>query len=252
MDFTNAKDGKSKDAGIVIVIDNGGKKLKQPKEKYKKRSVKVLSILHIVLGIISCNVGIFELIMQFVANGRRTYINTVGQGIFCGIPFLITGILGLISLTKTSYGKITAFLVFSILSSLFGAILLIMSSLFMAVGDSYYYSPNPGFLVCQSILILIGLLEVIIAIVSSGFSCHGCCGCSEEEQMAHGDSTAIYVPMTGSGSGMKSEERPRIVEINMQELSKQRAVALDEVSFNNANDGDVKKVWTSGKYSQFN
>merc|ERR1719348_2404968 len=122
----------------------------------------------------------------------------------------------------------------------------------MAIAFGGYYHANLGFFVCQSLLILIGLLEVIVAIVSSGFSCHGCCGCSEEEQMAHGDSTAIYVPMTGSGSGMKSEERPRIVEINMQELSKQRAVALDKVSFSHANDGDVKKVWTSGKYSQFN
>jgi len=251
MDFTNAKDGKSKDAGIVIVIDNGGNKFKQPKEKYKKRSVKVLSILHIVLGIISCNVGIFELIMQFFANLGRLSIITVGEGIFCGIPFLITGILGLISLTKTSYGKITAFLVFSILSSLFGAILLILSSIFMVI-VSDYYRPNPGPFVCQSLLVFIGLLEVIIAIVSSGFSCHGCCGYSGDEQMAYGvDSTAIYVPTTGSGIGfMKSEEKPRIVEINMQELPKQRAVALDEVSFNN--DGDVKKVLSSGKYSQFN
>ena len=55
------------------------------------------------------------------------------------------------------------------------------------------------------------------------------------------DRNAVYVPTTGAG--FKTEEKPRIVEINLQELS-----------FSNGgsfyNDCYVKKVGKSGKYVQ--
>jgi len=239
MDFTH-KD-ENEDVGIVILIESGKK---QPKEKYKKNSVKALSILQIVLGIISCNVGFYQIFFMFLYPQRYGRISTIGEGIFCGIPFLITGILGLISLKNTSYGKITAFLVFSILSAISGGILIILSSIFLVININPYYSPGASVIACPALLIFIGLLEGIIAIVSSGYSCHGCCGCGGDDQVVHSegkDRNAVYVPKTGAG--FKTEEKPRIVEINMNELSKRNGG-----SFNN--DIYVKKDGKFGKYLQ--
>ena len=78
MDKTNEE--KNKDTGIVIVMDNGRK---QPKDRYKKKSVKILSIMHVLCGVLSCIFGIFKLI-----NSWKFIFPTA---IFCGVPFLITG-----------------------------------------------------------------------------------------------------------------------------------------------------------------
>lgn len=243
MDFTH-KD-ENEDVGIVILIESGKK---QPKEKYKKNSVKALSILQIVLGIISCNVGFYQIFFMFLYPQRYGRISTIGEGIFCGIPFLITGILGLISLKNTSYGKITAFLVFSILSAISGGILIILSSIFLVINTDSYYFPGASVIACPALLIFIGLLEGIIAIVSSGYSCHGCCGCGGDDQVVHSEgkdrnAAAVYVPTTGAGAGFKTEEKPRIVEINLQELSSSNGGSF-------YNECYVKKVGKSGKYVQ--
>ena len=140
----------------MILIESGKK---QPKEKYKKNSVKALSILQIVLGIISCNVGFYQIFFMFLYPQRYGRISTIGEGIFCGIPFLITGILGLISLKNTSYGKITAFLVFSILSAISGGILIILSSIFLVINTDSYYFPGASVIACPALLTFIGLLE---------------------------------------------------------------------------------------------
>ena len=147
---------ENEDVGIVILIESGKK---QPKEKYKKNSVKALSILQIVLGIISCNVGFYQIFFMFLYPQRYGRISTIGEGIFCGIPFLITGILGLISLKNTSYGKITAFLVFSILSAISGGILIILSSIFLVINTDSYYFPGASVIACPALLTFIGLLE---------------------------------------------------------------------------------------------
>ena len=57
------------------------------------------------------------------------------------------------------------------------------------------------------------------------------------------NAAAVYVPTTGAGAGFKTEEKPRIVEINLQELS-----SSNKGSF--YNDCYVKKVGKSGKYVQ--
>ena len=61
-------------------------------------------------------------------------------------------------------------------------------------------------------------------------------------QVANGeDHTALYVPT--AGAGVKTEGKPRIIEINLQELSQR-----NEVSF--YNDCYVKKVGMSGNYTK--
>ena len=88
MNKTNEE--KNKDTGIVIVMDNGRK---QPKDRYKKKSVKILSIMHVLCGVLSCIIGIFKLILQSTDGNSysRQPFYTFGEGIFCGVPFLITG-----------------------------------------------------------------------------------------------------------------------------------------------------------------
>ena len=146
---------KNKDAGVVIVIESGQK---QPKDNYMNNSVKALSILHIVLGILSCSVCFYELFyISYHPYGSRL-ISTIGEGIFFGIPFLVTGILGLISLKNTSYGKITAFLVFSILSAIFGVLLFVLA-FYLRFFSLNWHRSTTTISVCQSLLMFIGFLE---------------------------------------------------------------------------------------------
>ena len=68
-------------------------KRKQQIEKYRKPSVKILSIMHLVCGVLSCIIGTYKLILQPVAyiSHSRMQFASIGEGIFCGILFLATG-----------------------------------------------------------------------------------------------------------------------------------------------------------------
>jgi len=239
------KEEKNHEKDIVIVMDSGRQ---QPKDRYRKTSVKILSIMHVVCGVLSCLVGIFKLILHSSLYNpyRRMPFYTIGEGIFCGIPFLITGILGLISLKKTSYCKITAFLVFSIISSIFGLILILItvSLLHVAIFRGYALA-----IASHSSLLILGLIEAFLGIVSSGYSCHGCCGCCGNDQVSNGvDSSVVYVPTQGVGS--ETDEIPRIIKINMKDLSKQKATTVD--GHQDSTYDEDENIGILGKYSKLN
>jgi len=232
------KEEKNHEKDIVIVMDSGRQ---QPKDRYRKTSVKILSIMHVVCGVLSCLVGIFKIILH-----SSLYYH-YGEGIFCGVPFFITGILGLISLKKTSYCKITAFLVFSIISSIFGLILIILTATVMFV--IMWFSGNALAIASHSCLLILGLIEVFLGIVSSGYSCHGCCGCCGNDQVSNGvDSSVVYVPTQGVGS--ETDEIPRIIKINMKDLSKQKATTVD--GHQDSTYDEDENIGILGKYSKLN
>jgi len=242
------KEEKNHENDIVIVMDSARQ---QPKDRYRKTSVIILSIMHVVCGVLSCLVGIFKLILHSsLYDPYRSHLimtfYTIGEGIFCGVPFLITGILGLITLKKTSYCKITAFLVFSIISSIFGLILIILSVILM---DFAIIRGNALAIASHSCLLILGLIEVFLGIVSSGYSCHGCCGCCGNDQVSNGvDSSVVYVPTQGGGS--ETDENPRIIKINMKDLSQRKATAVD--GHHDSTYHEDENVEILGKYSKFN
>merc|ERR1711936_805161 len=112
------------ETGIYIVIENN---LKTPKEKYKRKAIKILSLLHLVSGVLAISVAGFLLILKSGYQRNEEPFSTVGEGLFCGIMFLVTGVLGITSIRRTTYCKISAFLVLSILSSLSGFMMTMLS-----------------------------------------------------------------------------------------------------------------------------
>jgi len=64
----------------------------------------------------------------------------------------------LISLKNTSYGKITAFLVFSILSANFGVLLFVLA-FYLRFFSLNWHRSTTTITVCQSLLMFIGFLE---------------------------------------------------------------------------------------------
>ena len=119
MEASQAKE-KSEETGIYIVMENN---VKSPKEKYKRKAIKILSILHLVSGSLAISAAGFMLIFE---SGDRRFYAPVGEGLICGFMFLVTGVVGITSIKWTTYCTIIAFLVLNILSALFGFILSMM------------------------------------------------------------------------------------------------------------------------------
>jgi len=197
---------KKEENGIYIVIENNSK---APKERYKKKAVKILSILHIMSGCLAVSVAGFMLILKSGYQQNEEPFLTVGEGLFCGLIFVITGIIGLNSIKRTTYCKITASLVLSVFSSLSGFIMIVISLATMQW--SLYKGYSPG-IVCHILLIICGLFELVLGVVTSSFSCHACCGCcGAAEGGRAGGSSVVYVPT-------KTEGETRVVHLNMATL----------------------------------
>lgn len=204
------KEEKKEENGIYIVIQNTSK---TPKERYKKKAVKVLSILHIVSGCLAVSVaGLMFFLKSGYQKNEEPFI-TVGEGMFCGLIFIITGIIGLNSIKRTTYCKITASLVLSIFSSLSGFIMIVISLATMHWSVRKNYSPG---IVSHILLVICGLFELVLGIITSSFSCHACCGCcGAAEGGRGGGNSVVYVP---TNVPTKTEGEARVVHLNMAAL----------------------------------
>ena len=211
---------KKEENGIYIVIQNTSK---TPKEKYKKKAVKVLSILHIVSGCLAVSVAGFMFILKSGYQKNEEPFITVGEGLFCGLIFIITGIVGLGSLKRTTYCKITASLVLSIFSSLSGFIMIVISLATMHWSVRRNYSPG---IVSHILLVICGLFELVLGVVTSSFSCHACCGCcGAAEGGRAGGNSVVYVPT-------KTEGEARVVHLNMATLQNTSQISAKQPTLN--------------------
>merc|ERR1712117_52523 len=182
--------------------------------------------------------GMVKLLLKTNYQRYEEPFTTAGEGLFLGVLFLITGIIGLLSLRRTTYCKITAFLVLSIFCSLFGVILIITTLILM--NRALYKGYTPA-LICHWTLMLIGIIESILGIVSSSFSCHACCGCCVTGNQASGPgNSVVYIP----NANETDTSKPRVVHLNMADISK--LPAGDNEDATNAEDAD-----NNGKYARF-
>ena len=241
-------DEKKEENGIYIVIENTRK---TPKERYKKKAVKVLSILHIVSGCLAISVAGFMFILKSGYQKNEEPFITVGEGMFCGLIFLITGIIGLNSIKRTSYCKITASLVLSIFSSLSGFIMIVIS--LATMHWSVYKGYSPG-IASHVLLVFCGLFELVIGVITSSFSCHACCGCcGAVEGGRAGGNSVVYVPT-------KTDGEARVVHLNMATLQNTAQITgkpppltrslTDQTIVIEEKEGNEEKT-PSGGYSRF-
>ena len=239
MEVSQAED-KSEETGIYIVMENN---VKSPREKYKRKAIKILSILHLVSGSLAISAAGFMLIFE---SGDRRFYAPVGEGLICGFMLLVTGVIGITSIKWTTYCTIIAFLVLNIINSLSGFILTIMS---LAIIDWSFYEDFTTGIVCNCLLIICGLFELLLGTLSSSFSCHACCGCcGGDSPPAAGANSVVYVPSQGD---QVDSNNPRVVHLNMIQLQGQ----LDKQSVTSINckkeENEEKEEKNCKGYSRF-
>merc|ERR1711935_777559 len=99
----------------------------------------------------------------------------MGNGIMNGIFFAVTGSIGIFAASKPSNCSVSAFMVLSIISSVYSVPWFVYSCITTnTYSYSYRYSSN---VVIYGIQCLVSLIESVIAITASGYSCRVfCCG----------------------------------------------------------------------------
>ncbi|XP_072016144.1 uncharacterized protein [Amphiura filiformis] len=121
--------------------------------------------------------------------------SNVSLSFWAGLCFyLITGIIGIQGARKKTKCLVIAYMVMSIITSVIAGFQVIFESV-GAVLSEYCYEEHlefryvqvchyvVGLLVCHSLAALIGFVEMVIAIVSAAYCCHGvCCGQSSTSQ----------------------------------------------------------------------
>ena len=106
--------------------------------------------------------------MILIASGEAY----IGTGIWTGFVFAIAGGVGLMASQRPSYSMVTAFMVLSIIASIFALILIVLSGIGMGV-HRYSYRSSSRFL--YGMELLIGLAEGIVAITTAAFCCRVTC-----------------------------------------------------------------------------
>ena len=97
----------------------------------------------------------------------------VGTGIWTGLFFAISGGVGLVASQRPSYCMVTAFMVMSIISTLFAIPLIVLAGIDIGTGRHYRYYPGIRF-VC-GLQMITALAQGIVAIVTAVFSCRVTC-----------------------------------------------------------------------------
>merc|ERR1711953_1104607 len=144
------------------------------------------------MGICGCLAVLFQIINMFAAQGIFHIINAfIGYGIWTGVIFTVSGIVGLVGAFKPSKCILIAFLVMSIISSVFTIFLIIPKSIGIAeINHTGYYRGHEISLVMYCMMLIIGLVQAIVAIIAAGYSCSAvCCG-----QNLNHPGTVIYAP----------------------------------------------------------
>jgi len=137
---------------------------------FPKNTILTLSIIQLVCGALAA-------ITQLCLMGFTDYgVAFVSTGIWTGFFFGISGGVGLVASTRPSNASIVAFMVLSIISALFCLPLLVFAGIGYGDGRWNRYRPVNSRIV-YGIQLLIGLLQGVVAIVASSFSCRAvCCG----------------------------------------------------------------------------
>merc|ERR1712038_1354783 len=142
---------------------------------------KVMLICGILQLSCAASVAITQMILLGISS--RHGIAEVGHGLWCGLFFGIAGGIGLIAAHRPSYCLVIAFMVLSIIASLFSIPLIVLAGI--SVGEAkrrqgYSWGkdePNVAIMIFGSMQLLFGLAQAVIAITTSAFSCRTvCCG----------------------------------------------------------------------------
>ena len=159
-------------------------------DSFNTSASKMLGIIHFLCGVAAFFSGCF--LLGNLNESSKLCVDEAGAGIWCGLIFLLGGILNIIAAKYKSERLIISNLVFNIVTTLFAVVLVTVAS--MAITDIHNLFPYSTILeqneYIQSmgfniVLLIIGLAEIVLGTVSSSLSCKATC-CRELENTNQG------------------------------------------------------------------
>jgi len=222
-----AADVPTQGGPVYIVINREDNK---QEKQFAKKTSKNLAILQMVLGAVSifCQIGI--IIERHVENDeyynqnsyyRRYYSYHIitGEGIYCGIFFIIAGILGVVASRKSTTCNISAFLVLSIIASLFAA----TQFIFSVINTIIVFHADLILTLVYIVLAISALAAGVVAIVCSALCCGACC-CSGDGPRSD---QVLYLPGAGVSGTAMVVNQGRLVTANVQAVNSGVPVAAE-------------------------
>jgi hypothetical protein len=143
---------------------------------FPTKTMKVCSILQLICA---GTAALTQVILFVVDQQRYGSISDVGAGIWTGLFFGIAGGVGLIASQRPSHCSVIAFMVMSIISSLFAIPLIVISGIGMGTSGyrRYRSSDHPLMVPLFCVQLLTALFQGIVAVTTAAFSCRVvCCG----------------------------------------------------------------------------
>jgi hypothetical protein len=136
---------------------------------FPKKYILTFSVIQLSCAALAAILQMF--VIGFSDGYHYSEISHVGTGIWAGFLAGISGGLGLFASHRPSNGTIIAFMVLNIISVLFVLPLLV----FAGIGFGGHRRNNTFSIMCYGIQIVIGLLQGVVAITASAFSCRAVC-----------------------------------------------------------------------------
>ena len=205
---------------FYIVVQKSSKK--SVRDSYKTSASKLLGKIHFFCAAVAFFSGSC-LLVNLESSGWPVCFDKAGTGIWCGLIFFIGGTLNIVTAKHRRNRLIIANLVFGIVTTLFAIVLVTMASLTIVVAqdrvrfisDDDEFKKSIGFNV---LLLITGLVEIVIGIISSSLSCKATC-CRESDNTSSMRSEVMYSQSGGLDQGQiislanqMQERREREVE----------------------------------------
>jgi len=141
---------------------------------FPTKTMKVCSILQLICA---GTAALTQVILFVVDQQRYGSISDVGAGIWTGLFFGIAGGVGLIASQRPSHCSVIAFMVMSIISSLFAIPLIVISGIGMGTSGYRRSSHENVMVLLFCVQLLTALFQGIVAVTTAAFSCRVvCCG----------------------------------------------------------------------------
>jgi len=173
-----------------IVIQQKQSSKRSISDTYKTTAAKVLGVIHLLCGVVALGTGIGNIFNAY--SGHAAFHG--GTGIWTSVFFFVTGGLSIGSGTSANSCLVIGTLVMSIFSAICGGILLIINSISLGV-ESYYFSYQWS-AVCLGLQIVVGLTQLVLAVVSSALACHATC-CRPKVDPEPGNQMVYTSPESG-------------------------------------------------------
>jgi len=173
--------------------------------------------------------GGFALLFGIICTATTVWIPTFSSvlvpGIWGGLLFLATGIVGVVGYSRKTRCSVIAYLTLSIISSPIAGIALIFAIVDLAAFHDYCFYTYPGYWRCDTIvevivtctfLLLIALMELVASIVAAGYCCATGCGTkgagpNPPNQAVPG---AVYLPAQGYNPQQPYYGQGNVINVN--------------------------------------